>query len=700
MLRFLIALFVLAGFGARSVAEPVDGGHALVELISERHETQPGTEFYAGLKMQLDEGWHVYWRNAGDAGLPPDLKFEPGTRIQAGEFLWPAPHLLPVVPGQIMDYGYTDQIVLPFLLTVPQTASGPVTLTARVDYLICEDICIPEQVTVSMDLMIGDMIVPDVLNGELIGEAIAEVPVMFEGETVLTRSDTAWTLSFASPELTGAQQDLRFFPYTHAIVHAAEQPLGTGSSGACLKLTPDPYTDPEVSAAPLEGVLVAANGSGDRRAWKIRADDGPVIADTCTQQARPEPVTDGQTIGLVAILFFALLGGLVLNLMPCVLPVLSIKAFGLVQAAASGEQARMRAHGIWYTIGVLVSFAAIAGAFLAVRAALGSASLGFQLQYPPAVAILALIMFVLGLWFLGFVELGGSLRGAGSGLAEKQGASGAFFTGVLAAIVGAPCIGPFLGVALGAVLTQPAMIVLLVFLVLGLGLALPFLLLSFVPGLQRLLPRPGEWMVTLKQFFAFPMFLTAAWLLSVLMPLAGVSATLWTLVGAVLIGFGAWALKTAGGRMKTLALVFGVLALLAGIILPVRASLHGTPLAARAYAAKFETEVWSPARIDELIAEGRGIFVDFTASWCVNCPLNKATTLKNASVQKLFSERNIAFLVADFTTRDADIAAELERRASPGVPMYLYYPPGQSEPIILPTILSPGLVIRTIEGAQ
>ena len=305
------------------------------------------------------------------------------------------------------------------------------------------------------------------------------------------------------------------------------------------------------------------------------------------------------SFNLFAIAGLALLGGLILNLMPCVLPVLSIKAVGMVQVATQGDRAHMRAHGIWYTIGVVVSFIVIAGIFLALRAAGELVSLGFQLQFPVIVAVLALVMFAIGLWLLGMFELGGSVQNVGGGLAAKQGKSGAFFTGVLAAVVGAPCVGPFLAAALGAVITRPAPTVIFVFFLIGLGMALPFLLLSFAPGLHRFLPKPGAWMDRLKQFFAFPMFLTAAWLLSVLGQQAGINAVMWTVVGATLIAFGVWALNSSGGKLKLIASGFGALMLLAGIALPVRASLSGQLLALMRF--------WMKGAACLLILQRRGV---------------------------------------------------------------------------------------------
>ncbi|MEL7454837.1 MAG: thioredoxin family protein, partial [Pseudomonadota bacterium] len=278
--------------------------------------------------------------------------------------------------------------------------------------------------------------------------------------------------------------------------------------------------------------------------------------------------------------------------------------------------------------------------------------------------------------------------------------SGAFFTGVLAALVGAPCIGPFLGVALGAVITQPAGIVFLVFSLVGFGLALPFLLLSFVPGLSGVLPKPGAWMERLKQFFAFPMFLTAVWLLSVVGEQVGLGAVIWTLAGAALIGFGAWMIGLGHGAWRWAGLVFGGLALLAGIGLPLRATL-GDAVAEPGAAVSLASDTgvpWSPEKVRETLEQGRGVFVDFTATWCATCQLNKVTTLRKAAVQEAFENKNVVFMVADFTNRDPEIAEELKRRNRPGVPMYLYYPPGVQTPKILPQILSETLILSELNG--
>ena len=682
-------------------AQPVDGGHARVDLISEREVATPGETVWFGLSFEMDDEWHIYWKNAGDAGIPPAAFWDEDIGVDEGaigEIDWPLPELIPVVEGEIMDYGYSDRVVLPFPVEMPQSSDGPVRLSATIDYLICKDICIPESVDVSTALEIGESQQPDRENAERIAEALSQVPPLFEGETRLTSDGEAWVLSAAGGELAGLSGNARFFPDTHDIIHAADQPATFGENGLTLELTPGRGEPPEA----LSGVIRVATGSDPPVAVRISASRGDVIAGTSGVSSSAGSASAGASgdaasggAGGPGLNFFiligsALLGGLILNLMPCVLPVLSIKAIGMVQAAASGERSELRKHGIWYTAGVLLSFAATGLVFIALRAAGQFVSLGFQLQYPSVVAALALVMVLIGLWLLGVFNLGTSMQNVGSGLAAKQGSAGAFFTGVLAAVVGAPCVGPFLVGALGAVMNEPWPIVMLVFLTLGFGLALPFLVLSFVPGLHSALPKPGLWMERLKQAFAFPMFLTAAWLVTVLgnHPAAGATA-----FGAVILAFGVWLLSVAGGRLRAGVMTLGAVLAVLGIVWPVSAGLQDAPKEGTMTSyASLQPEPWSPERVDELVSQGRGVFVDFTASWCATCQVNKRTTLTKPEVLEAMADANVSFLIADFTRPDEQISDELKRRGSPGVPMYLLYGPGESEPEVLPTLLSPSMM--------
>ena len=748
--RFVFLSFFIALIGwVPALSQPVDGGHARVELVSERALAVPGETVWFGLSFEIDPNWHIYWRNAGDAGIPPEITWRESGGLapdSISAFSWPLPELLPVVPGQIMDYGYSDQIVLPFMVTLPDEVEGPLLFEGVADYLICEDVCIPESADIRLMLSVGGAQIPDEYGAELIQTALADVPPMLTGTASLSDVGGEWVLSVTGAELVGQQGAARFFPYAHEIKHAADQPVSFGPEGLQFQLTPDREGDP------LPGSIAGVVKVGEV-AVAVSADVGSVLPGT-SGSGGAAVQSSGGGASLPLLMGFALIGGLILNLMPCVLPVLSIKAMGVVSATANGHEREARLHGLWYAAGVLVSFGALAAAVLSVRAATGIAIWGFWLQNPILVTALILIVFMIGLWLLGMFELGTSVQSVGSDLAAKQGSAGAFFTGVLAAIVGAPCTGPFLGAALGAVMVQPAINVILVLLTMGLGMALPFLALSFLPGLQKMIPKPGAWMETLKQVFAFPMFLTSAWLLSVLGALAGYRMAAMVVAGAALIAFGIWALKSAGQGAKAILLsvlglaiiipvfglisatssmevVFGLLwlvgliaafviiarlgaditaqlaralaglAVITGLIWPLAQARTALSLEGptEAYSAQYETEVWSPERVAELTAEGRAVFVDFTAEWCVTCQANKLQTLQTKPVTEAFEAGNVAFLVADFTNGDKTIALELQKHNRAGVPMYLWYAPGETQPQVLPELLSIDLVTGLVDAA-
>jgi thiol:disulfide interchange protein/DsbC/DsbD-like thiol-disulfide interchange protein len=696
LMAALAALGLLAPLAAAQ-ADP-SARRAEAELISERASVMPGETIYIALKMTMDPGWHIYWRNAGDAGLPPQLILKEGANIPdgaIGDMLWPLPKLLPVVEGEIMDYGYDDEAVFALPLTVPENASGEVQIVAEADYLICESICIPETQDVSLVLAVGAAIENE-KSGTLIGQWIAKVPAPFAGEAHITDTESPWILSLSQDGGFAEGARIRFFPYEHEISHPADQPQRAGPNGVSLTLTPDRAG--QIGEA-LEGIIRVDAPGAEPVGYVIRATRGDVLAGTADTAVAALAETGAATLtgwqGLLGLVGLAFIGGLILNLMPCVLPVLSMKAIGMVSAAASGDAGELKTHGLWYTAGVLVSFLALALVILALRTPTETLTLGFQMQHAPTVAILALIMFAVGLWLMGFFELGTSVQNLGGGLAGRGGAMGAFFTGVLAAVVGAPCVGPFLAAALGAVMTQPAPSVIAVFLAMGFGMALPFLILSFVPGLQRLLPKPGKWMDTLKQAFAFPMFLTAAWLLAVLADLAGAGAVGWTLAGATALGFAVWVSRGGGQVRRALAIV----ALAVGFGLPaVQANVPSGRAGGEPSVPSYAEAAWSAETVAGLVAEGRPVFVDFTASWCASCQVNKLTTLNTKRVKEAFAEADVAFLVADFTQKDSAIAQELQRRGRAGVPMYLWYPAGASEPEILPELLTQELVIGLVEG--
>lgn len=694
IVRCLICVLLTASFAESGIAQI--GPNADVVLISERVQVSPGEELYLALDMRIRKDWHVYWRNPGDAGLPPRINWLQTPSVEVGEFVWPIPYELLVQKNEIMDYGYEDKLILPFRIRIPEDAKDKIILRGEADYLICKNVCIPEITPVYIKMLVGDTPIDNYEEKKEIDETLTLVPSILDGSATIDTSESPWQLEVAVNQINLETVDyVRFFPYGHEITHAVQQPYAVIEDKLIVLLTPSHV---DISQT-LSGVLVFETDTEERFGIEIQANQGTVFVKepNGSSQTSANPDLSIPMVELTIICFLALLGGLILNLMPCVLPVLSIKAFGMLQVATSGRNSALKLHGLLYTLGVLASFMVLALGFLAVRSSTGSANLGFQLQEPWIVTFLALVMFFIGLWFAGLFDFGSSVQNFGSSLANRQGDLGAFFSGVLAAVVGAPCVGPFLGVALGAVVTQPSNIVLLVFLVLGFGFALPFLLLSFMPTLMRLLPKPGPWMDTLKQLFSFPMFLTSAWLLAVLGALTDYMTVISVFVTIIGIWFLIWVLRKIESPILR---VFVVIALFSGIVIPALLDVEDIVPEQFAQAEKVETGDWSPEKVEELIEEGRGIFVDFTAVWCATCQLNKQTTLKRLGVRQAFAETGTVFLTADFTKKNPLIAEELKKYARPGVPMYLYYAPGSSIPTVLPEILSPKMVIGLVESNE
>jgi thiol:disulfide interchange protein DsbD len=582
-------------------------------------------------------------------------------------------------------------------------------------------------------------------GAELIADALSRVPPRASFAVTKTDTPTGWTLSAAGPELatavTAGIGSARLYPYGEEVDHNAPQQLSVGADGLSLTLTRAASIPDDQG---LAGVLVLepATPGGPRLAWEVSptAADSPLPGTSGTDRGSDQDwlASTGGKLGggegtggasglgqslpptggnmslplLLTALGGALLGGLILNLMPCVLPVLSIKALSLVKTA-HGAPAAARAEGLAYLAGVVLCFVAIGGVLLALRSAGQFAGLGFQLQNPAVVAGLTLLMLLIGLNLAGVFEIGQSLTSTGQGLTERTGTTGAFFTGLLAAVIGAPCVGPFMATAVGALITQSWPVVLLTFAVIGLGMALPVVALSFSPALRRFVPKPGAWMERFKQVLAFPMFLTAVWLLWVLAGLAGPDAVIATVTAAVALAFGLWLWgvvqqSAAEGAWGWAGRIAGVLAVLGAFGLAVQgASLTAPPAvaattappASTGSAVTVDSRAWSPETQAQLLAEGRPIFIDFTARWCITCQVNKRTSLTHPDVQAAFAAQNVAFLIADWTDNNSVIGEELARHGRAGVPLYLFYPSGQTTPVVLPQMLSPQLVVDTVTAA-
>ena len=665
-------------------------------LVAERTAAKPGETLTVALRQTIAPGWHTYWQNPGDSGEPTAIDWKLPSALTAGPIKWPLPEAIPV--GPLANYGYSDEVLLLTDITIPQSMTGgSVTLAADVRWLVCKEICVPEESAVTLTLPLIDGALsprrsPDASAIAATREALpraAPWPARYEstGKSLTLRIDS---LGAEAAGVTKA----RFFPLNWGqVANAAPQQARFANDGLSLRLE---RGDLEAQgAASLDGILALERPGPDgkplRRGYIVSAAAVPPSLDT----AGP---AEASGISFATALVFALLGGLILNLMPCVFPVLSLKAYSLAQEATS-PRAR-RTGGLAYLSGVLVSCAVLGAILVALRAGGIAIGWGMQFQSPAFVLAIAALFLALGLNMSGVFTFGGALAGAGDGLTRKPGLAGYFFTGVLATVVATPCTAPFMGAAIGYAFTQPALLTFAVLLVLGIGFAAPIVLLSLSPALGRLLPKPGGWMNVFKQFMAFPLYATAAWLvwvLSVQQGSEGVLAAMITLLG---VAFAAWLFglpREPGPYRATAAVAAGVAALALGITL-----LSGTPPATavsnRTELSGPPAEAFTQARLAALRGERKAVFVNLTAAWCITCKVNERVALNSERIARAFAERGVVYLKGDWTKGDPEITALLQSFGRIGVPLYLLYRPGPPEtaPQILPQFLTESMVLGSL----
>lgn len=703
MARFaaLAAFFLSLLALSPAVAQPLPGPRQVdAGLHSARAAVAPGETFTIVLRETINEGWHTYWRNPGDSGEPTSLTWTLPPGWRAGEIQWPAPEAVPF--AMLVNYGYEGEVLFPIEIAVPASArpGSTVTLTAAAYWLVCSDICIPEDATLTLSVPVAAQGRDDPQWAARVAEAVANLPRRQDGVSATIGVGAPARLSVALANAS-ALRDLRFFPFERGVVKAAApQRPRVGPNGASFSLTPDLRRLGEAAIAGLVVYETNENGAWVRRGVEIEAQPGAPLVGTDEQgaafsedyalaelegAAAPDALAaqDLNGLALLAALGLAFLGGLILNIMPCVLPVLSVKALHFAGGAHNGQARR---QGLLYFVGVMATFLALAGSLIALRGAGEAVGWGFQLQAPWVTSLLALLFFVIGLNLLGVFEFGAGAQNIGAGFASRRSDAGAFFTGALAVIAATPCTAPFMAGAIGAALTQSALTTLLIFAALGLGFALPLTLLHFLPGLQRLIPKPGPWMERVKNALAFPMFATAVWLVWVLAEQTGPDGVVALLLIFVAVGFAI--LASRWGRAWTIAAV---------LALGITAALVWRPLIGAERQELLASEPWSATRVAELRSEGRAVLVNFTAAWCVTCKVNEVAAL-TPRVANAFTETDTAYLVGDWTNRDAAIAAELAAHGRAGVPLYLYYPADGGAPRVLPQVLSETLVLQTIEG--
>jgi thiol:disulfide interchange protein len=712
--RTIVALtFALsATLPTYAASSSADLPHVHVQLIAPEAQFHPGAN-KAGLYFKLEPGWHVYWKNPGDAGEPPRIKWTNSPQVTVGPLQYPVPKRLPL--GPLMDFGYEDEVVFPLDVQVKLDTGASfgaysphsADLTAKVSWLVCRGSCIPEktELQISRPFRQGsETVQPDQQIWARLANKLPQAP-----PSNLKIGFTPTATGFRLTVITGQKEtEASFFPSKPDILsNPAPQAVTSTANG----LTLDLKKDETVTSSPTEltGLLLLSNNRayellvpfGSPKPAKAAPSESPAQATTSPAAANPpagsnsaNPASPAKT-GLLQAAALAFLGGLILNLMPCVFPVLFIKGLSLVQSGGE-ERHKLRTHGFVYTAGILVSFWILVGVLLGLRSAGSHLGWGFQFQSPIFLSLMAALLFFLGLSLAGQFEIGLTLTSAGGTLAAKQGYTGSFFTGVLAVIVATPCTAPFMGVALGYALSQTAIVTFAVFTALALGLAAPYLALTLQPAWTRILPRPGAWMEVLKQAVSVPIFGTVIWLAWVIANAYGAAVLAALLASFLLLAIAGWFL----GRWPAKAWSSAIAALLLLIVV-------ATSIAApKQLAVTTETrnqvgnstgwQPWSADAVTRFQSQGRPVFVDFTASWCLSCQVNERVAFGSPEVQKAFADANIVLMRADWTRYDDNITRTLNSLGRSGVPTYALYVPGESQPRLLPEVLTPGIVTNAL----
>jgi thiol:disulfide interchange protein/DsbC/DsbD-like thiol-disulfide interchange protein len=692
-LRRLFTVFLaLSAFASGLTAQ-----HVTASLVATEASVQPGRPIVVAIRLEHEALWHTYWLNPG-TGYPTSIAWQLPPGWTAGDIQWPSPSIIRDSKGNITGNGYEGVTYLPIMLTPPADLrpGESVALTAQVDWLMCADVCIPGDAKVALTLPIrAESPTPATGHGAEAAASLRSLPDTVPGwEISATRSGAITTLSLKAGAEAPVKDpaNLWFFAADGFIQYDKPQSVRRGAAGEILLDLPiSDSADPKI--ARLNGVLTSSASWVAGTALPGLRIDVPLVAAAGPPASLTANATPAANTSLLGTLALAFVGGLILNLMPCVFPVLGIKILGFVNQ--SGNNRRLiTLHGVAFTVGVLLSFWALAGALAVLRAGGDQLGWGFQLQSPAFVFGLAGVMLVFAMSMSGVFEFGLGATGVGANLQMKDGYSGSFFTGVLATVVATPCSAPFLAPALGAALALPTAASFVVFTAIALGLSVPYLLLSIFPQAVKVLPRPGAWMETFKQAMAFPLYATVGYLVWVLAGQTTESGLLMTLLGLTVIAMAAWLYGryhtpgSTGGRMR-----FG---LIGGLALLTAGGWIGWPRAAAP--TDLVWEAWSPERVAELRAQGRTVYVDFTARWCATCQTNKKVVFSSDEVLAAFADKNVVALKADWTNKDARITAELAEWNRSAIPFNLVYRADRPEPQVLPELLTPQVVLDALTG--
>ncbi len=676
------------------IASAVSGVNAQVtaSLIAAETSVQPGRAFTVALRLVHEPHWHTYWINPG-TGYPTSIEWKLPPGWTASDIQWPTPFVVRDGSGNIAGNGYENDTLLPVTITPPADlpAGQSVTLRADADWLMCAASCIPGRASLTLTLPVSND-APKANPTHRTHFAAISLPAPADDlNFTATRSDKSLTLIVEGSRVASL---LKPHVFSSDAFIQYDQPQTAANDAGRLTLTLPISAAYDGDGKKLTGVLAYTNASGATRGLVL---DVPVTEAGAVGGSSATGAGATTAGGLAGTLALAFVGGLILNLMPCVFPVLGIKILGFVNQSGA-DRRKVTLHGLVFTAGVLASFWALAGALAALRAGGDQLGWGFQLQSPVFVFVLAAIMLVFAMSLSGVFEFGLRATAVGANLQSKSGYSGSFFTGVLATVVATPCSAPFLAPALGAALALPIAASFAVFTAIAIGLSLPYLLLSIFPDAIKVLPRPGAWMETFKQFMAFPLYATVAFLVWVL---AGQSSgdgqeysLLFVLLGLTVIALGAWwyGRYTAPGA-KPARVRLGVIG---GIALLALGTVLGWPRAAAP--TDLVWEKWSPEAVAQAQADGKIAYVDFTARWCFTCQTNKAAVFSSSEVKKFIRDEKVVLFKADWTNQDPQITAELAKFNRSAVPFNLIYKPDATGPHILPELLTPGIVLDALKG--
>ncbi len=640
-----------------------------IELQTNRSAAVPGESFTLAVIQNIPEGWHTYWKNPGDSGAETRFEFDLPEGFEITDIKWPTPERIPY--DILMNFGYEDQAVFLVDIKVPdQIDAYHVKLALDSFWLVCKDICIPEDQRVEIMLPVKSSAKAE--NDSLFEKAQLKLPIRKNVNASYKETEDNFILSVPRQDFSDDRL-VAFFPEDYGLIeNAPDQTIVTTRDKIVLSAPRGTRDLSDIGNSDF--VLVSDGGS-----YQITA----MASEPVTALPTPPPQDNNNSSGFLYHVLLALFGGIILNLMPCVFPVLSLKALSVVKLKDQDKKDTLM-HGVFYTSGILISFAAFGGFILALRETGTALGWGFHLQNPVMILFLSYLMFAIGLNLLGLYTIAGRFMNWGQGLGNNKTKTGSFFTGVLAALVATPCTAPFMAAAVGYATIQPALQSMIIFLMVGLGLALPYLLLTISPTLQKILPRPGAWMETFKKILAVPMFLTTIWLLWVLVQQAGTGALYFAVIGIAILAIILW-------QKRFSVMMFGILVLILTMpMLPV--SKNDTPLSSNS---------WDADRLQMILDKDQPVFVNMTASWCITCKINEKTTLATDEIKSLFDKENIVYLVGDWTNEDDAITQYLLFFNRNGVPLYVFYPAPTAgserpEPIVLPQILTPTIVKNAV----